>query len=114
MFKLHETTRKRVYRALFFALALVPTAAVLAWGIARHLPGRAQQLADELSAQLSLDVQLSDVSHPRPGVLLLTDLAVADPETGLPLVKCGSLEVEYSAEQITVAASLVEVEAVRA
>jgi hypothetical protein len=114
MFKLHETTRKQVYRALFFALALVPTVAVLAWGVARHLPGRAQQLADELSAQLSLDVRLSDVSHPRPGVLLLTDLAVADPETGLPLLKCGSLEVEYSAEQITVAASLVEVEAARA
>ncbi|HEY5314525.1 MAG TPA: hypothetical protein VIK18_18475, partial [Pirellulales bacterium] len=72
MFKLHETTRKRLCRAMFFALALVPTAAVLAWGVSRHLPGRAQRLADELSAQLALDIRLSDVSHPRPGVLLLT------------------------------------------
>jgi hypothetical protein len=38
----------------------------------------------------------------------------SDPETGLPLLKCDSLEVECADEQVTVAASLVEIEASRA
>jgi hypothetical protein len=114
MFKFHEKTRKRLCRAAFFACAVLPTAAVLAWGVSRHLPGHAQQFADELSTQLALDVKLAGASHPRPGVLLLTDVTASDPESGLPLLKCGSLEVECAGQQVTVTASLVEIEASRA
>ena len=47
-------------------------------------------------------------------MLLLTGLTASDPETGLPLLTCDSLEVECSGEQVTAAASLVEIEGSRA
>jgi len=92
MFPLHDKTRRRVCRAGFFLLCVVPTVLVAGWCAVRCRPGRVAAEAQRLSRELGLVVSLDDVQHPRPGVVRYVGLKLADPETGGTILQCRSLQ----------------------
>ncbi len=99
MFRLHENTRRRICRAAFFLLCVLPTAGVSVWCARRHLPGVAGAEARELQRELGLDVSLEGLRHLRPGGVLYEGLELSDPETGRLVLRCRVLEADW--EQTT-------------
>ncbi len=81
--------------AAFLLLGLLPTLLVGGWCASRHLPGRARAEAENLAAQLGLDVKLEALSYLRPGTVLYEGVELADPETGQALFRCRLLEVAW-------------------
>jgi hypothetical protein len=90
---------------------LGPTAAVLAIGVARRLPGHTAACVSQLRDQLGLGVGLGQVSHPRPNLLLFHDIELNDPETGELVLKCRLLEVSTGGAVQVFKASGVELHA---
>ena len=95
MFRLHDNTRRRICRAVFLLLCVVPTAGVSAWCARRHLPGVAAAEAKRLERELGLDVSLAGLRYLRPGRVLYEGLELRDPETGRPLLRCRALEADW-------------------
>jgi len=95
MFRLHDNTRRRICRAVFLLLCVVPTAGVSVWCARRHLPGVAAAEAERLERELGLDVSLAGLRYLRPGRVLYEGLELADPETGRPLLRCRALEADW-------------------
>jgi hypothetical protein len=93
MFQLRDSTRRRICLAAFFALCVVPTVVVLAWGVARHVPGHVQAVATRLGWQLGHKVSLGRVRHLRPGAVLYEGFELSDPETGSCILRCRKLKV---------------------
>jgi hypothetical protein len=88
MLALHDRTRRRIALTLFMLLGLAPTAVVLAYGLARHLPGHARSVADRLSLQLGLKTSLSSVEYVCPGVVRYRGMELADAESGKAVIVC--------------------------
>ena len=95
MFRLHDNTRRRICRAVFLLLCVVPTAGVSVWCARRHLPGVAAAEAQRLERELGLGVSLAGLRYLRPGRVLYEGLELADPETGRPLLRCRALEADW-------------------
>jgi len=95
MFPLSDKTRRRVGMAAFFLFGAVPTAIVLALGVARHLPGHVRHEEQRLSWLLGQSVSIERLEHPRPGRLRYEALEIFDPETGRPLLRCGGLDAAW-------------------
>ncbi|MBN2024453.1 MAG: hypothetical protein JW809_16860 [Pirellulales bacterium] len=95
MFRLHDRVRRRVALAAFVGLCLVPTAGVLGWGIARHLPSHANDEADALGQRFGLGVRLAGVEHPRPRTIRYLGLELVNPENGRTILKCRKLEATW-------------------
>ncbi|HEX4131236.1 MAG TPA: hypothetical protein VHZ24_14445 [Pirellulales bacterium] len=114
MSKIHELTRRQICRAAFLIACLLPTTAVLAWGVTRRLPGRVAAHATELERATGLHVTLGNVTYPRPGATLYHDLVLADPETDAEMLRCRVLEAASDGQQWLLRASQVEVEAAQA
>lgn len=93
MFQLHDSSRRRISLAAFFALCVLPTAIVLVCGLARHTPGHVRAVATRLSWQLGQRVSLARVRYLRPGVVLYEGVELADPETGEHILRCRTLKV---------------------
>src|SRR5262245_31949785 len=89
----HETTRRRVCRVMFLTVALAPTLGVVAWAAAKHLPGEADRIAAEMSAQWSLAVGLDDVHRPRPDVVWWDGFRIAEPETDEAILTARMIEM---------------------
>jgi hypothetical protein len=97
--RLHDRTRRRLCQGLFLVLGVLPTLAVAAWCVQRHLPGRAAAEAQRLAALTDLDVKIEAVRWLRPGVALYEDVTFSDPETARPLLRCRMLEVSVVRQQ---------------
>ena len=95
MFRLHDTTRRRICLACFLGLCVVPTAIVLAWCAGRHLPGHVETEARKLSRAMGLSVSLESLDHLRPGTVLYGGLELTDPETGQTVLRCRVLEAAW-------------------
>ena len=95
MFPLYDRTRRAICIAAFFLFCALPTALLLAWGIARHLPWHVRSEADRLSSLLGLKVSLAGVRHLRPGVVHYEGLELSDPETGAKVLQCARLEAVW-------------------
>ena len=95
MFRLHDSTRRRVSLTAFLLLCVLPTVIVLAWGIARRLPGHVRSEAERLSTHLGVKVTLTGLRHPRPGVVVYEGLDLADPETQQLMLRCQELEAAW-------------------
>ena len=95
MFRLHDNTRRRICRAVFLLLCVVPTTGVSVWCARRHLPRVVTAEAERLERELGLDVSLAGLRYLRPGRVLYEGLELADPETGRPLLRCRALEADW-------------------
>lgn len=93
MFQLHDRTRRQLCVLGFFVTCLVPTAIVLAYGVAWHLPGHARQASQRLSGVLGLKVSLQTVEHLRPGVVRYEGLQLTDTETQKVVFRCRRVEI---------------------
>ena len=96
MFPLYDRTRRQICTAAFLGLCLLPTLAVAAASIARHLPWHKQAEAQRLSQELGLDVSIDAMEHTLPGVVRYTGLKLADPETGQELFRCAELAATWT------------------
>src|SRR5688572_28613413 len=94
MFALHETTRKRVCRAAFFALCVAPTLAMASWMASYHWPGRHGRLSRELGRTLDVHVKLADWREPRPQTVRTSGMTLSDGATGRALVNVTRLEMQ--------------------
>lgn len=92
MIRLHERTRRGLCRGLFLAVAVLPVLSVAAWAAVANWPGRSERWQRELSRHLGLAVQLDDAREPAPGVTLLSQLELRDPESGQPILSARALE----------------------
>lgn len=95
MFQVHDRTRRQLAMLAFVVLCLVPTAIVLACGVAWRLPGQVRKEADRLSVLLGLKVSLDGVEYPQPGVVRYAGLTLADGETGKAVLRCQRLETSW-------------------
>ncbi len=94
---MHEATRRRICRAVFLLVCLVPTLGLFAWvGVTRSSPyrtARRRAWQQQLSQQWGLVVTLEQWDTPRRGIVLLDRVRLADPETGDPLLEIRQLEI---------------------
>lgn len=95
MFRFHDRTRRRICRAGFVLLCLVPTVVVSAWCLWRHRPGHVDAEARRLGRELGLDVSIDGLKHIRPGSVRYEGLELSDPETGQPVFRCRLLEAGW-------------------
>jgi len=95
MFRLHETTRRRVCLWAFVLLCPLPVVAVAGWCLWRHVPAHVAAHVEQLEQQLGLDVSLGGLEHLRPGTVLYRDLALSDPESGRVVLRCAKLEAGW-------------------
>ena len=80
--QLHDRTRRKICIAAFFAVCVLPTCCLFAWGISRHNPWHASAYAQQLESYLGLNVTIDHVEHPLPGVIRYHGVRLCDPETG--------------------------------
>jgi hypothetical protein len=92
MFQLHDQTRRQLCLWGFFLFCLLPTAIVLGFGIAWHLPGHVRGEAERLSDALGLKVSLERLVHVQPGVVRYEGLQLTDAETQKVLLRCARVE----------------------
>ena len=96
MFRLYDHTRRQICIAAFLGLCVLPTLAVAAWSIARHLPWNKQAEEQRLSQELGLDVSIESMKYTLPGVVRVLGLRLTDPETGQELFRCGELAATWT------------------
>jgi hypothetical protein len=92
MFRLHETTQRRVCRWAFVVLCAAPTLAVAAWIVHSHRPWRLQDEQRRLSAALRVDVRLADWREPRPDAVRTASVELGDLTGPLGFAKLSKLE----------------------
>lgn len=76
MFRLHETTRRRVCRTAFVALCVAPTVGTLAWVAHASRSWRVHDEQLRLGGLLHVDVSAADWRTPRPGVIATSRLCL--------------------------------------
>ncbi|HUY34525.1 MAG TPA: hypothetical protein VMV69_17400 [Pirellulales bacterium] len=113
MLRLHETLRRRVCRASFCLLCVLPTAGLLGFSASRTHPSHTRRCESELSDLLGLRAKLAVVRYPRPGVTLYEGLELADPETGECALRCPWLEFESVDGRVLLSATRPEIETAR-
>jgi hypothetical protein len=109
--RLHESTRRAICRALFLFVGLAPLVGSVAWGFLRRAPGHVTWYEERIAALAGVPVKLRAVEHPRPGVYVLHDLRLLDPETKRTLATVRRLDVATAATGLHMAAPEVELAA---
>jgi hypothetical protein len=92
MFRLHETTNRRVCRWAFMLLCAAPTLAIAAWIGHGYRPWRLGDEQRRLGAALHVDVRLADWREPRPGAVRTASVELADPTEAVSFVRLAKLE----------------------
>ena len=85
MFALHETTQRRVCRVGFLVLCVLPILLTLATVVYCNRPWRQTDWQQTLAQQLHVRAEIENVSRPRPGNVVLTNLQLADLRSRKPL-----------------------------
>jgi len=82
--------------AVFFTFGVMPTVAVSAWGVWRRSPWYVAGHAEQLTWRLGMDVRISGVRHPRPGVVVYEEIKVREPENRQPVFQCEEAEIRWN------------------
>lgn len=90
---MHESTRRRLCRAAFWLVCVLPTALVLGWCHWQRQPGRVAEAEALLSSLTGLTARVATVSRPRPGVVRLVDVQLREPESSAEVASCERLEI---------------------
>jgi hypothetical protein len=110
MFRLHETTRRRVCRLAFVALCALPTLATAAWIAHWHRPWRVNDAELRLASELRSHVQLDDWREPRPASTRTSAVRVIVSGAAEPLVEAADVRSTRSdnSQVISVARMVVD------
>jgi hypothetical protein len=95
MFQLHDRTRRWITLTAFVVLALLPTVIVLAYGVIWRLPQHVQAEAERLGDRIGMKVSMRAIRHLRPGLVRYEGLELLNPETGRPVLRCGTLQAGW-------------------
>ncbi len=95
MFQLHDRTRRSITLTAFVVLALLPTVIVLAYGVAWRLPQHVQAEAERLGDRIGMKVSMRAIRHLRPGLVRYEGLELLNPESGRPVLRCGTLQAGW-------------------
>jgi hypothetical protein len=94
---MHSTSRLLACRVGFVLFCLLPTLIVGGWIVRRNLPDfRLAQKTEwerELSQRLGVTVTLGELQYPAPDLAVLTDVQLANPETGEPIATVSDVEL---------------------
>ena len=99
---MHVTNRRLICRIAFLALCVLPTLLVIGRIVAYSIPGYRSSVQSQLAAMLGVGVSLGEVSHPRPGLVMLTNLRLVDPETDGILATVQDLKVALRSDRTVV------------
>jgi hypothetical protein len=113
MFRLHETTRRRVCRTAFGLLCAGPMLGVGAWIAYAHRPWRLSDDQTRLSAALRVDVRLADWQTPRPGVCRSTAITLRESDVAPPLTELAGFEQRTTGDSTLLVAEQIAVDAAR-
>jgi hypothetical protein len=111
MFSLHESTQRRVCRVAFVVCAVAPTLLTLTWVAYSQRPGREADWRRTLSQQLHVRGTVEQIASPRPGVVRLKNVRLADLRSGRPLCALGEIRAQWRGSQLTLVADELRVEA---
>lgn len=101
-------------RLVFIVFCLLPTLGVASWAWYWRSAAHAQRWEAELAHWLRVDVRLESVEHPRPGVVRLRGVRLADAETGADVLHASAVEIRWAAELLELELAQAEVFAERA
>jgi hypothetical protein len=76
-------------------LGLLPTVIVLGYGVAWRLPQHVQAEAERLGDRIGMKVSMKAIRHLRPGMVRYEGLELLNPETGRPVLRCGTLQAGW-------------------
>ncbi len=93
MFPLHDRTRRWICRSGFLLGGVLPLAAVIGYSAVIRTAIYKEAVRAALKAELGVDVRFDKVSHPRPGVTLLSGLELLDRQTEESLLRARLLEI---------------------
>jgi len=110
MFRLHETTERRVCRWAFVLLCATPTLAIAAWIVYGHRPWRLQDEQLRLGAALHADVRLTNWHEPRPGAVRTASVELADAAATAGFVTLAKLDHRTSGQAAWLTAETVALE----
>lgn len=91
---LHQTTQRRLCRALFLTLCLTPTTLVVGWCVWRAQSDAVRTRLDALGRAWGVELVAQRCDTPRPGVLRLSGVALRAPETHADLAAMDLLLVD--------------------
>lgn len=111
MFALHETTQRRVCRIAFIALCAIPTLITLGTVAYCNRPWRQTDWQRSLASRLHMRAELDDITRPRPGATVLTNLRLADLGLDSTLATIGKLRSQQHEGRLTFDADRVEIHA---
>lgn len=107
---LHQTTQRRLCRALFLLACLLPTAGVvgaIAW---RMRPDYSQTQLAGVARGLGVRIECGRCATPRPGERSFADLRVLHPETGALVATLDALRVAEGADGLVGQAGVLRIE----
>ncbi|TWT85619.1 hypothetical protein Pla123a_04260 [Posidoniimonas polymericola] len=107
---LHQSTKRRLCRALFLLACLLPTFAVtgvIAW---RLRPDYSHKQLADLAAGLGVRVECGQCYTPRPGERRFADLRVLHPETGALIATLDTLRCAGTDEGVVGVAGVLTIE----
>lgn len=93
---MHEDTRHRLLRGLFFLTCIFPTLAVVGWGAYRSTPIQRVALQQRLSERLGLQIEIQRLTYPRYHASQLSGVRVVDSEHGGALLSVDRIDTESS------------------
>lgn len=99
MFIEQSVGRRRIVRAAFVLGAVVPCAALAAASWWRHSVEYRAAVAREVAANVGVPVSIGRVSHPRPGVRRLSNVAVGG-SPGSAVLVVPEVEVEVAGDEV--------------
>jgi hypothetical protein len=89
---MHEETRRRLLRAAFGLLCLLPTGGVFAWTLIAALPLQSRRWEQRLHDQLGVQVRVGHVSAPRPHQRYWHQVTLVDTESQETIAELPRLE----------------------
>src|SRR5262249_26614976 len=80
-------------RVIFILGGVLPMACMAAWAAVAHSASHLESIRLHLAEALGLDVRLTSVSYPQPGVMLLEGLELTDSQSKEPLASIRAAEI---------------------
>jgi hypothetical protein len=113
MFRLHETTRRRICRIAFLMLCVAPTFATAAWALHWHRPWRLRDESNRLGELLHVNASLDDWREPRPRQMRSAMVILASLASNKPLIELKNLTVHRRGDDSSITIADAEIEARR-
>ena len=95
-------TRRLICRAAFLGLCLLPTSLVIGHIVSRSLPSYVAGCELRLARELGLGIDISAVTHPKPGITWVEGTRLFDPETKATLATVELAEINRPGNKFVV------------